>query len=90
MKNPECDVNLDIYADEVLISSKTIALEALATGFSKRRIDLESAIKARLFRFIFSAPFAFKIYWDRSEWEIRDLNTEDGYRRLQMIPPQTF
>lgn len=90
MKNPECDVNLDIYADEVLISSKTIALEAMATGFSKRRIDLESAIKARLFRFIFSAPFAFKIYWDRSEWEIRDLNTEDGYRRLQMVPPQTF
>lgn len=90
MKNPDADVTLEIYADEVLVSTKTIVLDAMATGFDKRRIDMEAGMKARLFRFIFSSPFAFKIYWDRTDWEIRDLNTEDSYRRLQMVPPQTF
>ena len=90
MKNPDCDVNLDIYADEVLVSSKTIALESLATGFSKRRIDIEGGIKGMLFRFIFSGNFGFKLYWERSEWEIRDLNTEEGYRRERLIPPMTM
>jgi len=90
MKNPDCDVTLEIYADGVLEITKTIALDSIATGFSKRRIDIDSAIKGRLLRFVFSAPFAFKLYWNRSEWEIRDLNTEDGYRRQPMIPPQTF
>ncbi len=90
MKNPDCDVTMDIYVDEVLVSTKTIPMEQRSTGFSKRRIDMESAIKGRLFRIVFTGVFAFQLYWERSEWELKDLNTEDGYRRERMVPPQTF
>lgn len=90
MKNPDSDVTMEVYADESLKTTKTISLQSLSTGFSKRRIDLESAIKGRLFRVIFTSTFPFQLYWERSEWELKDLNTEDGYRREQMVPPQTF
>jgi hypothetical protein len=90
MKNPDSDVTMEVYGDEVLLATKTIAREALPTGFSKRRIDLESAIKARLIRIIFRSSFQFQLYWERSEWELKDLNTEDGYRRELMVLPQTL
>jgi hypothetical protein len=90
MKNPDADVTMDIYIDEDLKVTKTIPADPRSTGFSKRRIDLESAIKGRLVRIIFSSTFAFQLYWERSEWELKDLNSEDGYRREQMVPPQTL
>lgn len=90
MKNPDCDVSMQIWADEDLKTTKTIALEYPATGFSKRRIDLESAIKGKLFRVIFRGTFPFEIYWERSEVEMKGLNSEDGYNRVRLSPPQTF
>lgn len=90
MKNPNYDVIMEIYADDVLMVTKTILADLRSTGFSKRRIDLESAIKGRLIRITFTSVFAFQLYWERSEWEIKDMNTEDGYRREAMVPPQTF
>jgi hypothetical protein len=90
MKNPDCDVTMQIYVDEVLKTTKIIPQDQRATGFSKRRIDVESAIKGRLIRIFFSGVFPFQLYWERSEWEIKDCNAEDGYRRERMIPPQTM
>ena len=90
VKNPDADVTMNVYMDENLMVTETIPADPRTTGFSKRRIDLESAIKGRLVRIIFSSTFPFRLYWERSEWELKDLNTEDGYRREQMVPPQTF
>jgi hypothetical protein len=90
IKNPDSDVTMEVYMDETLKHTEVIAAEPRSTGFSKRRIDLESAIKGRLVRVIFSSTFPFQLYWERSEWELKDLNTEDGYRREQMVPPQTL
>lgn len=90
IKNPDADVTMSIYCDEVLKYRHTITSERLASGFSKRRIDIPSSVKGRLFRIIFESTFPFQIYWDKSEWEIKDLNSEDGYRRELMSPPQTM
>lgn len=90
IKNPDADVTMDVYMDESLKVTKTIPAETRTTGFSKRRIDLESAIKGRLVRIIFTSTLPFQLYWERSEWELKDLNTEDGYRRELMVPPQTL
>lgn len=90
MKNPDSDVTFNIYADGVLQTTKVVATDFRATGFSKRRIDLESAIKGRVFRIIASSPFAFQLYWEKSEVEMKSLNGEDGYARLKLVPPQTL
>lgn len=90
MKNPDSDVTMEVYVDDVLKATKTIAIDQRSTGFSKRRIDLESAIKGRLIRVVFYSSFRFQLYWERSEWELKDLNAEDGYRRELMVPPQTL
>jgi len=90
MKNPDSPVTMNVYMDDNLRFTYTIPAEPRKTGFSKRRIDLPSAIKGRLVRIIFNSTFAFQLYWDRSEWELKDLNTEDGYRRQQMVQPQTL
>lgn len=90
MKNPDSDVTFHIYAEDVLQTTKVVTAEIRATGFSKRRIDLESAIKGRVFRIIASSPFPFQLYWDKSEVEMKSLNGEDGYARLKLVPPQTL
>ena len=90
MKNPDSDVTMELYADDVLASTKTIVADRRATGHSKIRVDLESAIRGRLFRLIFTSSFAFQLYWEKSEVEIKTMNGEDGYARIKLVPPQSF
>jgi hypothetical protein len=90
MKNPDCDVSMEIWVDGVLKATKVIPADPLASGHSKRRVDLKSALKGKLFRIIFSGPFAFEIYWEKSEVEMKGLNPEDGYQPYKLAPPQTF
>jgi hypothetical protein len=90
MKNPDSDVTMELYADDVLASTKTITADRRSTGHSKIRVDLESAIRGRLFRLIFSSSFAFQLYWEKSEVEIKNMNGEDGYARIKLVPPQSF
>jgi len=89
MKNP-ASVNLKVYTDESLAYETNVSANQEASGFTKRRIDIPAGVKGKIFRIIMSSSSAFHMYWDRSEWELKDLNTEDGYRRERMIPPQTF
>jgi hypothetical protein len=90
MKNPDSAVTMQLYADDVLASTKTISIDRRVTGHNKRRIDLESNIEGRLFRILFSSPFAFQLYWEKSEVEMKGTNPEDGYGRVKLSPPQTL
>jgi hypothetical protein len=91
MTNPNADVNFEIWIDNILRHSGNIlANPSPDPSFSKRKIDLTSAKKGKLFRLIFSSTSAFGIFWDKSEIELKDLNMEDGYRREKMAPPQTY
>ena len=90
VNNPDCDVNMEVWADGNLKTTKTIKRSTLSTGYSKRRITLKSAVKGKLFRIKFTGPFPFEIWWDKSEFEGKNINSEDGYQRMKLQPPQTM
>jgi hypothetical protein len=91
MTNPDADVNFEIWIDNVLKHSGVILADPTPDpSFSKRKIDLPSAKKGKLFRLSFNSTSAFGIFWEKSEIELKDLNVEDGYRRERMAPPQTY
>jgi hypothetical protein len=91
MLNPDGDVNLDVYVDNELRMNLTIPMEQVfVRSFTKRRLDFKAGLKGRLFRFVFTSPFAFELHWEKSDIELKDVNTEDGYRKEKMMPPQTY
>ncbi len=90
MKNPDADVTMQLYVDDILASTKTIPIDVRPTGHSKKRVDLESAIEGRLVRAFFTSPFPFQLYWEKSEIEMKGTNPEDGYGRYKLAPPQTM
>ena len=91
MRNPDSAVSLQIYVNNILRDTITIAAEdTFDPAFSKRRIDFKSALKGNVFRFVFTSTFAFEIYWNISEIELKGLNVEDGYNRVRLEAPQTY
>ena len=81
-------VNLIVYVDGVPRFTKTLPVNNPASGYLKTRIDLPSGLKGKMFRVELSSTVAFYPYWENSEIEVRDQNTEDGYRRVKFPPPQ--
>jgi hypothetical protein len=91
ISNPDADVTYELWIDNVLKQTGTIAADPTPDpSFSKRKIDLPSAKKGKLFRISFKSTAAFGVFWEKSEIELKDLNVEDGYRRQKLPPPQTF
>lgn len=83
------DITLNVYADEVLVATKTIPASALPTGWEKIPVRMPPN-KGKLYRFIFTSSSAFKIYFEQSEVELKPLNVERGYARYKFRPPQTM
>jgi hypothetical protein len=91
VENPNADVQLDLYIDNILKGSFTIPLNgSLYPKFSVRRMDFNSAFKGKLFRYVFSSTQAFEIDWARTHIVLRDVNTEETHRRPELNPPATY
>jgi hypothetical protein len=82
-------VTILVYADEVLKDTVTVQSN-LVSGYAKVRLDLNSAIKGKLYRFVFSSVLPFKLYWDRSQVEMKALNKDDGWGLYYFKPPQSY
>jgi hypothetical protein len=91
VENPNADVDLTIYIDNVLKDSYTIpANGAIYPKLTIRRMDFPGGYKGKYFRFIFSSSQAFEIDWNRSQIVLRDVNTEETHRRPRLEPPTTY
>lgn len=91
VENPNDDVTLTIYIDNVLKDTYTIAANgAIYPKYSIRRLDFKGGYKGKLFRFAFSSSQPFEIDWQRTQIVLRDVNTEETHRRPRMEPPATF
>lgn len=82
-------VTAKVYADETLVDTITFTPTiSQLTGYGKIRGDLGHAIKGKLFRFKFSSSSPFKIYWEKSQVEMKILNKDDGWALYKFAPPQ--
>jgi Jacalin-like lectin domain len=91
VENPNSDVTLTIYVDNVARDTFTIPLNgSLYPKYSVRRLDFPGGYKGKLFRFSFSSNQAFEIDWAHSGPVLRDVNTEESHRRPRMEPPATY
>jgi hypothetical protein len=82
-------VTIQVYADEVLYDTLTISSN-LTVGYAKVRKDLSANIKGKLFRFVFTSATAFKLYWEKSQVEMKPMNTNDGWGIYKFNPPQSY
>jgi hypothetical protein len=82
-------VTISVYADEDLKDTLTVTSD-LASGYAKVKLDMVSNIKGKLFRFVFSSSEAFKLYWEKSQIELKVLNKDDGWQLYHFRPPETF
>ena len=91
VENPNADVTLQVYVDNLLYGTFTIPSNgATYPKYSIRRMDFPSGYKGKLFRFSFSSSQAFEIDWTHSQVVLRDVNTEETHRRPRLEPPATY
>jgi hypothetical protein len=82
-------VTIQVYADEVLRDTVTVQSD-LTSGYAKVRVDLNAAIKGKLYRFVFTSSESFKLYWEKSQVEMKPQNTNDGWGLYKFNPPQAY
>lgn len=91
LENPNADVTLQLYVDNTLKDTLTLAaVGSLYPRFAVRRQDFRGGMKGKIFRFVFTSSQAFEIDWPRTHAVLRDVNTEDTHRRPRLEPPQTY
>lgn len=91
IENPNAEVTLNLYIDNVLKDTYTIAtVGSVYPSFTIRRQDFKTGRKGKVFRLVFTSSQAFEIDWPHSNLVVRDVNTENPQRRPRLEPPQTY
>lgn len=80
-------ITLEIFVDESATADHTLTfLTNPSTGWEREGpIRLPAGLKGQLFRFIFTSPSAFKIWFEQSDVEWHPLAGERGYQRARLV-----
>jgi hypothetical protein len=85
------NITVTVLADGVTVFTKTISFAVGVDGgwLKPLPLVLNAGVRGKLFRYLFSAPSAFKIYFPLSEVEWKPLGISRGYARFKMTA-QTY
>lgn len=81
-------ITLNIYVDEPGLATPDHTETFLtnpASGWERVLLRLPAGLKGELFRFVFTSPSAFKIWFDQSDVEWHPLAGARGYERARLI-----
>jgi hypothetical protein len=88
-KNPAV-LQVEIWIDGVISYASIQPINNPVYGYKKTRIDLPDKLKGKLVRMVLSSQTRFQVFFEDTEVEVRNWNTEDSYNRVKFPPPQTF
>lgn len=85
-------ITCQIYVDEPGLATPDHTLTFLtdpASGWERAGpLRLPAGLKGQLFRFVFTSPSPFKIWFDQSDVEWHPLAGERGYQRARLVSPR--
>lgn len=82
------DVTMKVYADGVLRTTETIPATTVASGWEKVLVLIPDKIKGKLIRTVFTSGSAFKIHFDQSLCEFKDISRQNSYQSKVFTPPE--